>query len=186
MDNGACSYRRFLDGDDMAFVEIIKTYKDGLTLYLYGFVGSLPLAEDLMRETFFKLLVKKPHFSQKSAFKTWLYAIGRNEALACLKKRARILDRPFEDCEEWLSAGGGELETGYLREERRIRLHRALGKLHPDYRQVLYLTYFEGFSHAQARAVMKKSKTQMENLMYRAKKALKAELLKEGFDDEDL
>ena len=79
-----------------------------------------------------------------------------------------------------------ELETGYLREERRIRLHRALGKLHPDYRQVLYLTYFEGFSHAQARAVMKKSKTQMENLMYRAKKALKAELLKEGFDDEDL
>ena len=33
---------------------------------------------------------------------------------------------------------------------------------------------------------MKKSKTQMENLMYRAKKSLKAELLKEGFDDEDL
>lgn len=93
MDNGACSYRRFLDGDDMAFVEIIKTYKDGLTLYLYGFVGSLPLAENLMSETFFKLLVKKPHFSQKSTFKTWLYAIGRNEALACLKKRARILDR---------------------------------------------------------------------------------------------
>lgn len=48
----------------MAFVEIIKDHtKDGLTLYLYGFVGSLPLAEDLMSETFFKLLVKKPHFS---------------------------------------------------------------------------------------------------------------------------
>lgn len=186
MDNGACSYRRFLDGDDMAFVEIIKTYKDGLTLYLYGFVGSLPLAEDLMSETFFKLLVKKPHFSQKSTFKTWLYAIGRNEALACLKKRARILDRPVEDCEEWLNAEARNWKPVIWREERRIRLHRVLGKLHPDYRQVLYLTYFEGFSHAQARAVMKKSKTQMENLMYRAKKSLKAELLKEGFDDEDL
>ena len=172
--------------ETIEFREIIcAAQADGFALDLYGFVGSLPLAEDLMSETFFKLLVKKPHFSQKSTFKTWLYAIGRNEALACLKKRARILDRPVEDCEEWLNAGGEELETGYLREERRIRLHRVLGKLHPDYRQVLYLTYFEGFSHAQARAVMKKSKTQMENLMYRAKKSLKAELLKEGFDDED-
>lgn len=98
---------------------------------------------------------------------------------------ASSIDRS-RTAEEWLNAGGEELETGYLREERRIRLHRVLGKLHPDYRQVLYLTYFEGFSHAQARAVMKKSKTQMENLMYRAKKSLKAELLKEGFDDEDL
>lgn len=27
MDNGACSYRRFLDGDDEGFVEIIKITK---------------------------------------------------------------------------------------------------------------------------------------------------------------
>lgn len=29
MDNGASSYRRFLDGDDEGIVEIIKDYKDG-------------------------------------------------------------------------------------------------------------------------------------------------------------
>ena len=33
MDMGASSYRRFLDGDDEAFVEIIKHYKDGLIDY---------------------------------------------------------------------------------------------------------------------------------------------------------
>ena len=33
MDIGASSYRRFLDGDDEAFVEIIKHYKDGLIDY---------------------------------------------------------------------------------------------------------------------------------------------------------
>ena len=30
MDNGASSYRRFLDGDDEGIVEIIKDYKEGL------------------------------------------------------------------------------------------------------------------------------------------------------------
>ena len=32
MDNGASSYRRFLEGDDNGIVEIIRDYKDGLML----------------------------------------------------------------------------------------------------------------------------------------------------------
>ena len=34
MDNGASSYRRFLDGDDKGLAEIVRDYSDGLTLYL--------------------------------------------------------------------------------------------------------------------------------------------------------
>ena len=34
MDNGASSYRRFLDGDDKGLAEIARDYKDGLMLYL--------------------------------------------------------------------------------------------------------------------------------------------------------
>ena len=45
MDNGAESYRRFLQGDDKAFVEIIRDYKDGLILYLNGFVNNILTAE---------------------------------------------------------------------------------------------------------------------------------------------
>ncbi len=30
MDNGASSYRRFLDGDDRGIAEIVENYKDGL------------------------------------------------------------------------------------------------------------------------------------------------------------
>lgn len=33
MDNGASSYRRFLNGDDEGIVEIVNDYKDGLILY---------------------------------------------------------------------------------------------------------------------------------------------------------
>ena len=34
MDNGASSYRRFLEGDDNGIVEIIRDYKDGLIFFL--------------------------------------------------------------------------------------------------------------------------------------------------------
>ena len=48
MDNGACSYRRFLDGDDCGIAEIVKAYKDGLILYLNGYVKNIHIAEDLV------------------------------------------------------------------------------------------------------------------------------------------
>jgi RNA polymerase sigma-70 factor (ECF subfamily) len=79
-----------------------------------------------------------------------------------------------------------DLENTYLAEERKIVVHRALKKLYPEYRQVLWLTYFDGFSSAEAGVVMKKSSRQMKNLVYRAKSALKSELDKEGFVYEEL
>ncbi len=89
MDNGASSYRRYLDGDDNGMVDIIRDYKDGLLLYINTFTDNLSEAEDLMEDTFVKLAVNKPKFSEKSSFKTWLYAIGRNVVLDELRRRRR-------------------------------------------------------------------------------------------------
>lgn len=80
MDNGAGSYRRFLDGDDAGIAEIVKDYKDGLILYLNGYVKNIYIAEELAEDTFFRLITKKPNFSGKSTFKSWLYSIGRNHS----------------------------------------------------------------------------------------------------------
>ena len=38
--------------------------------------------------------------------------------------------------------------------ERNQILHLCMGELHPDYREALYLTYFEGMSYQQAAKVM--------------------------------
>ena len=81
MDSGADSYRRFLDGDDEGLAEIVREYKDGLILYLNGYVNNLYIAEELTEDTFFRLITRKPKFSGKSTFKSWLYAIGRNTAV---------------------------------------------------------------------------------------------------------
>ena len=185
MDNGASSYRRFLNGDDKGLGEIVRDYADGLTLYLNGIVNNISLAEELMEETFFRLITKKPKFHPKHAFKTFLYTIGRNVAIDHLRRSAKISDTSFEDLESYIQ-DEYDLENLYIIEQRKITVHRVLKKLNTDYRQVLWLLYFEDLSHAEAAAVMKKSARQMKNLVYRAKSALKSELDKEGFVYEEL
>lgn len=181
MDNGTESYDRYLDGDDGGLAEIIRDYKDGLILYLNGFTQNIHIAEELMEETFVKLAIKKPRFLHKSSFKTWLYAMGRNLALDYLRKN-RVIFEP----DTKLSEEQEDFEISYLREERRIIIHKAMKSLKPEYCQVLYLIFFEGFDNGQAARVMKKSKRQIENLIYRAKISLKSELKREGFVYEEL
>lgn len=185
MDNGANSYRLFLEGDEKGIVEIIRDYKDGMILYINGIVGNIYTAEEITEETFVRLIVQRPKFSKNSTFKTWLYAIGRNVAVDFLRHHSRISEASIEDYHNMLS-DEESLEQSYIREERKIIVHRALKKLKTEYRQVLYLTYFEGFDNTQTAAVMKKNNRQIENLVYRAKMSLKSELDKEGFHYEEL
>lgn len=183
MENGAESYRRFLNGDRNGMVELIRDYKDGLILYLGGIVGNIHTAEDIMEDTFVKLVVKKPKFREKCSFKTWLYTIGRNAALDYLRKKAKKSDTPLDELE---LADKLDLEQSYIQEERKIMVHHALAELKSDYRQVLILSFFEELSNEEIAAVMRKSKRQVENLLYRAKHSLKNVLEKEGFSYEEL
>lgn len=183
MDNGESSYRRYLKGDDIGLENLIRDYKNGLILYLNSFVRNLRVAEELCEDTFVKLAVKKPRFSGKSSFKTFLYAIGRNVALDYLKKQKSYA--PSEEIDE-ISAETESLEAAYIKEERKAQVHRALGKLKPEYAQVLWLTYFEELSNKETAAIMKKSVHAVETLVYRARNALGDELVKEGFEYENL
>ena len=186
MDNGASSYRRFRDtGDESALIEIIRDYKDGLILYLSSIVGDINTAEELAEDTFVLLGTKKPKDKGSSSFKTWLYTIGRNIAIDHLRrqKRRRVHEIPLDDA---VSVSDPELEKSFIREERKIILHTAINKLKPEYRQVLWLIYFEGMTNKEAAAVMKKSVHNIETLVSRARKSLKKQLETEGFDYEDL
>lgn len=176
-------YNRFLAGDESALEQIIGKYKDGLILYLNSFVKDLSAAEELTEETFVKLVLRKPRFLKKSGFKTWLFAIARNAALDSLRKGtlAASLEQIGPICDE-----EADLERGYIQRETKIRLHRVMRSLKPEYQQVLWLVYFEGFSLREVGTIMKKSTHNTETLVYRARNALKAKLLKEGFVYEDL
>ncbi len=183
MDNGESSYRRFLAGDNEGLHEIICTYRAGLILYLNSFVQNVHTAEELTEDTFLELMIKRPKFSGKSSFKTWLYAIGRNIMAKYLRRHTKLSAVPLESQE--CLADEENIESNYIKSEQKRMVHQALHRLKLDYRQVLYLIYFEGFSNTEAGLIMKKTNRQVRDLLYNAKKALKSELERSGFDYEE-
>jgi RNA polymerase sigma-70 factor (ECF subfamily) len=183
MDNGACSYRRFLDGDDEGFVEILRDYKDGLILYLTSIVGNIHIAEELAEDTFVLLGTKKPKDKGKGSFKTWLYTIGRNLATDTLRRRKDNV--PLDEV-AGVSESDDSVEEEYLRTERNASVRRCMDKLKAEHTQALWLVYFESFSYAEAARIMKKSPRQFDSLIYRARTSLKTELEKEGVTYDEL
>lgn len=183
MNESIGDYMRFLCGDTDGLACIIRDYKDGLMLYINSIVQNLEIAEELTEEIFVKLVVKKPRFSAASSFKTWLYAIGRNEALSYLRCRKHSYI-PLENCLE--ISDEEDLECRYIQKEQNRVLHCVMKKLKPEYEQVLWLVYFEGFSHKETARIMGKSVHNVETLVYRARQALKTKLLEEGFHFEEL
>ena len=184
MDNGASSYRRFLDGDDTGMTEIVRDYKDGLLLYLNSYINNLSIAEECVQNTFIKLAIRKPTFRGESSFKTWLYKISRNIAVSHIRKISRHHKASPDECENMVAET--DLENEYLKEEQKIIVHRAIRRLKKEYQQVLYLTYFEDFSNIETAIIMRKSRKQVENLLYNARKAMRSELEKEEFHYEEL
>lgn len=76
MDNGASSYRRFLEGDDEGIVEIIRDYKDGLILFFESLCQQHTYSRRISRGYFFqnchqKATVHSKRFLQNMAIYDW-------------------------------------------------------------------------------------------------------------------
>ena len=99
MDNGESSYRRFLAGDNEGMHDLICMYRTGLIMYLNSFVQNIHTAEELTEDIFLELMIKRPVFSGKSSFKTFLYAIGRNITSKYLRKHSKLSAVPLESQE---------------------------------------------------------------------------------------
>lgn len=181
MENNA--YKRYLDGDGAALLELIREYKSGLTMYLNNYVHDLNLADELCCETFVRLADKKPKFRENSSFKTFLYGIGRNVALSYIRRNKKHVAEPLDEAAEIPDTF--DLEKEFLLKERNRQLYTAIGTLKPEHSQALWLMYFEELSVKEIAAVMKKSQSAVKVLLHRARQALKTELEKEGFEYED-
>ena len=89
----------------------------------------------------------------------------------------------FSSLEEESAAASDTADLELLQKERNRQLYDALEQLPPDYRQGLYLLYFEEMSHEEAARVMKKTRKQIYNLAARGKKALRETLEGMGFEN---
>lgn len=178
-------YRRFLQGDNSGLEELVQRYNDRLIAFLTGYVGQIAIAEDLAADTFVELLAKKPHYRESGSFQTWLFRIGRNNAIDYLRHRSRRKTIGLEDMEQELS-DRLLLEDRLCENEEKEALYRAIKQLSPDYQAVLYLLYFEDMRYSEIGTILRKNEAQIKNLAYRARQSLKNALKKEDFFHADL
>ena len=96
---------------------------------------------------------------------------------------AGAFDDALRLIEAELDAGTRPELAACLRAERARILRACMAELHADYREALFLVYFEGLSHAETAAVMGKREKQVADLIYRGKNALRKRLEQEGITD---
>lgn len=186
MNNGESSYRRSFNDGLEALEALVVKYNKKLVFYLFGLVNDLDAAEDLAADSFLKLYTKKPNIKDDAALKAYLYRVAYN----CAMDYLRSLTRRKKNCvETGLNEEALEdlrsLEEEFIKDDQKRQVRNALSRLKGDYRDVLYLIYFEEMSYDEAATVLKKSRKQIGNLAYRGKQALEAELVKEGFSYEN-
>ena len=179
MDNGASSYRRFLDGDKGAFDDIMKELFNNLVFFINGYVHDIYAAEDIAIDAFSDLIVNKHRYNFKVTLKTYLFMIGRSRALNYIKHR-KVIDFTELTEADNVIAEQESLEKNILEDEQKQIINRALDKLSEDMRVVVHLIYFENMSYDEAAKVMKKNRKQVDNLLYRAKKELRIILGEDG------
>lgn len=179
MGNGASSYRRFLDGDESAFDEIMKELFDNLVFFIDRYVHDIHAAEDIAIDAFSDLIVNKHRYNFKVTLKTYLFMLGRSRALNYIKHR-KVIDFVELTEAEKASSEQETLEEIVLADERKRVVNNALNSLPDDMRVVIHLIYFEDLSYDEAAKVMKKNRKQVDNLLYRAKKELRIILGKDG------
>ena len=182
LPNAAEIYLRYItEYDDRDLEALLTAYRDGLYLFLLSYVKNEEDAEELMMDTFAKLAVDKPDFEirKNGSFKSWLYAIARNNALMHIR-RHKMEAVPLE--EETISDADTP-ESALLKDEQNKTLYKALSSLKPDYRRALMLLYIEGLTYEEIAKAMGLRIRQVYNLIERGKKSLKKTLEGMGIDD---
>lgn len=177
--NGNECYRKYLRGDNSAFDELMDQYHDGLILFINKYINNFSAAEELAADCFVELIVHKKRFLGNSDFKTYLYSIGRHKAIDFIRKDSKKKTFQPEDIPE--IANDEDIEEVFIKDESKRALHKAISMLSEDYRAAVYLVFFEELSYEATAKTLGKSKKQVDNLIYRAKHALK-KILTEGGD----
>lgn len=179
MDNGACSYRRFLNGDESAFDDIMKEYFNRLVFFINRYVHNVHTAEDIAIMVFSDLVVNKHRYNFKVSFKTYLFMLGKSRALNYLKRQKTLSFVSLNEVENNLGEET-DLEKTILKKETELLIANAISSLPEEMQLAVHLIYFENLSYSDAAKVMKKNTKQVDNLLYRAKAKLRDILGKDG------
>jgi RNA polymerase sigma-70 factor (ECF subfamily) len=125
----------------------VERYHAPLLGYLYRLTdGNRPLAEDLVQETFIRLL-RQDSYQTGRPFKPWLYSIATHLAYDHFKSSSarRIIHADEQVQSKWVDPAPGP-EEQIQGDNRAEGITTALNQLGEEYRVTLLLRFYEGLS----------------------------------------
>ncbi|MBN1207892.1 MAG: RNA polymerase sigma factor [Myxococcaceae bacterium] len=132
--------RRVQDGDLTAFDRLYQLTRVDAARTLHHLVGNRTEVEDLLQETYLRLLSAVKGFRGEARFRTFLYRVCANVALSHLRWRRRRPEDPMAEPPELLATGQDPEREAARRQAARL-VERALERLKPKKRIVF--VYYE-------------------------------------------
>lgn len=144
-----------LAGRPGAFELIVDRHKRSVYQLCYRFVGNHEDASDLSQEVFLRAYRGLRRFRAQASLATWLYRIGVNVCLNRVSVKAPVVEpigeRPIVD------ERGESPADRLLRDERGIRVRRAIAKLPRKQRATLVLRTYHEMSHQEIAGILNSS-----------------------------
>jgi RNA polymerase sigma-70 factor, ECF subfamily len=161
------------DAGDVAFVmdeDAFRGFYDrtsrALWSYLSRVTGDRQLADDLVQETYYRFLRAAKHYESEAHRRNSLFHIATN-----LVRDARR--RPFVSQLPESHHRAFEVDADLARQtERRADLDRALERLKPRERMLLWLAYAQGESHRDIADTLGLKTGSIKLLLFRARRKL--------------
>lgn len=119
---------RIKDDDPLAFEELYRLTRDDVARTLFHLVGRRPDLEDLVQETYVRLMKAVPSFRGESQFRTFLYRVCSNVALMHLRWWRRRREDIVEDVPDRIALGEDPERAAQAAQAARL-VHQALEQL---------------------------------------------------------
>jgi RNA polymerase sigma-70 factor (ECF subfamily) len=136
--------------------------------YLARITGDARLADDLLQEAYYRFLRTRAEFESDDHRRNYLFRIATN-LVRDHRRRSGHQERHLSgDAPEEASAGPQEND----RAVRRLDLARAMERMKPRERSLLWLAYAQGCSHEEIAEMLGVKKASLKALLFRARKRL--------------
>ena len=146
----------FRAGDARAFESLVRRHRAPVFNFILRYTGQRARAEDVLQETWLKVVRSSREYEPKAKFTTWLYTIARTLCVDSARKesyrQAASLEAPATGAEgaegrplgEGLPDTAASPERGAHNARVRPLLERALASLPEEQREVFVLREFSG------------------------------------------
>ena len=168
---------RLRAGETEAFEEVYRAYSDRLFGFLARLSGRRDTAEDLVEETWLRVVTHAGRLRPDTALAPWLFTIARNLYYSYCRSRFLETGQHMDLVGFWplVSPHPSPFETASAGEMER-RLEAALADMPASMREALLLVGVEGLTPAEAAAVCGMTAEAFRQRLHRARALLAARL----------